>query len=1062
MRKALLLLFIGAALLLRAQTGTDASVLGIVKDPSGAVVPGASVRVTSLETGLVKSALTGESGAFEILALPRGFYAVTVSSTGFVTWQLPRIELTAGEQRRIAPALKVGDITEQITVQAGVELMQTEEASIEAAIEEKQIRDLPLNGRNPIALVSLAPGMRFLGVAGLAAEHTVQGLGQREDQTGFTVDGLDANDPSNEKGIAFPNLDSVAQFAIQTSNFTAENGRNPLQVMMVTKSGTNEFHGTLWEFHRNTKLDARDAFATTTPKLIRNQFGFSTGGPVIRNRTFFFSSYEGTRLRRETVYNSNTVAPEMLNGDFSTGVRRISDPTNGTPFPNNRIPLDRMSPASRFLFPYVLLPNSAGNRFRAVAPQPGRMDDSMLRLDQQIRDDQRLFVRWIRYQQTDQNRGYRPDVVRDQDIVQHNLGMNYNWTITPTTLFTLAGGYVQSDTVVLSPNVGQENLTDQAGIRGFPSAGREDAIGLPNATFTGYSGFSVPAQVPGRFRREDIHGKAGLTLVRSRHSISFGYEYNDRRTLAFHSSNSSRGTFNFNGQYTGDGFADYLMGLLASDERNYPLKAFAMAHSPYSGLYLQDFWRVHSTLTLTLGVRYDYWHEKAFVRDNGATFDLRLGKIIAAVDKQGRVDLTAQPVAPFLAEATKGLWIPASEAGIPRGLFEPNGYLSPRLGAAWRPTGRDGLVLRGGYGIYTSSFNGNITGSQVIGPPYWTFERQTFARASLQRWETAFPAEPTAFIAPSVTAAAYDVKPMKMHEFNVSLQKSLPWIHSAATISYVGNRGRDLITRLDHNEAPPGQYTNLQAARPYPRLGTVRLYENIGRSWYNALHLKVERRFTRGFGYAFTYALARNIDELGAGIADSPTPFAPKGYDRGRSQLERRHILTVNGICEIPVGRGRTLGADMHPALNVLLGGWQISGIYSFTSGEPLSFTVPGATLGNGFNTRPNLVGDPRLPNPSAELWFNPQAFQAPPRLLFGNSGLGLLDAPGAHLLHSALMKDFHLTEAKYFQFRWELFNAPNHVNLNAPNTTLAVATTGKILSAGDARQMQFGLKFIF
>ncbi|MGH9662653.1 MAG: TonB-dependent receptor domain-containing protein [Bryobacteraceae bacterium] len=1031
-----------------AQTATDASLLGIVKDSSGAAVPGATVRVDNLDTGLAKSSTSGEAGAFEVLALPRGVYSVTVTKPQFLTWRLARIEMTAGEQRRLSPTLQVGDVQQTVTVEAGVELMQTEKASVEAAIEEKQIRDLPINGRNPIELVNLVPGMRFNGAGGLAAEHTVTGLGTREDQTGFTVDSVDSNDPSNERGIAFPNLESVAQFAVQTSSFGAENGRNPLQVMMVTKSGTNQFHGTLWEFHRNAKLDARNTFALTIPKLIRNQYGFSLGGPVVRNRTHFFSSLEGTRIRRETIYNSVTINPSMLEGEF--GARRVNDPlAAGAQFPGNRIPVARFSAASRFLFPYVLTPNAEGNRFRAVAPQPSNLLNAMLRADHQIGSAQRFYVRWIRVQQTDATRGYRPDVIRDQDLVQHNLGLNYNWTATPSTLVTVSGGYVQSDTVILSPVVGQENLTDKAGIRGFPTAGREEAIGLPNVNFTGYTGFSVPSQVPGRFRREILNGKISLNSVRGRHSLSGGYEFNERRTLAFHSSSSARGTFTFNGQYTGDGFADYLLGTLQSDERNYPLKAFGMSHSPYSALYAQDFWRVSQALTLTLGVRWDHWHEKGLVRDNGATFDLARGKAVAAVTKDGRVDLTAQPSAPFLAAATRGLWITATEAGIPRGLFEASGYVSPRLGFAWRLRGRESLVLRGGYGIFTSSYNGNITGSQVIGPPYWTFERQTFTAATRQSWETAFPAEPTAFIAPSVTAAHAGVDPMKMHEFNLALQAALPWIGSAATLSYVGNRGRDLITRLDHNEVPPGRYTSLQAARPYPALGPVRLYENIGRSWYNSLQLKVERRFTRGFGYTVAYAFARNIDELGASITDSPTPFSPQGYERGRSQLERRHVLTTNAIYELPFGRG-------------LLGGWKISGIYSFTSGEPLNFTVPGATLGNGFNTRPNLAGDPKLSSPTADLWFNPAAFTTPAPFAFGNSGIGLLDAPGVHLLDLAVLKDFRIRERARMQFRWELFNAPNHVNLNGPLATLGQTATGRITSAGAARQMQFGLKLIF
>jgi hypothetical protein len=270
------------------------------------------------------------------------------------------------------------------------------------------------------------------------------------------------------------------------------------------------------------------------------------------------------------------------------------------------------------------------------------------------------------------------------------------------------------------------------------------------------------------------------------------------------------------------------------------------------------------------------------------------------------------------------------------------------------------------------------------------------------------------------------------------------------------------LTRLDHNEVPPGRYTNLQAAKPYPLLGTVRLYENIGDSWYHSFQLRFDRRFARGLGYALSYAFARNIDENGASITDFPTPFAPRGYDRGRSQLERRHVLTANTIWEIPVGRGRRCLASLPAALNWVIGGWQLSGLYNFTSGSPLTLTVPGATLGNGFNTRPNLVGNPRLSNPSASLWFNPGAFEAPPSFTFGNSSIGFLDGPGEHLFDTAFLKNFYLSETRYLQLRWEMFNAVNHVNLGDPVLTLGLTTTGTISAAGSARQMQFALKINF
>ncbi len=1033
-----------------AQVGTDASILGATRDQTGAAVAGARIHVRNLATSLEREVVSSSDGAFEILALPLGPYRITVTAPGFSTWEVARVDLAAGEQKRLAPGLKVGDVKEQVTVEATTALIQTEKVSVEMVIEEKQIRDLPLNGRNPIEMVMLAPGMRWLGSSGLANEHTVQGGGKREDQTGFSVDGIDANDPSNEKGFAFPNVDTVAQFSVQTANFSAENGRNPLQVQMVTKSGTNQFHGTVWEFHRNSAVDARNAFALTRPKLIRNQFGYSLGGPIRRDRLFFFSSFEGTRIRQERVYNSNTVNPAYLNGEF--GARRVTDPltANNAQFPNNAIPASRFSAASRYFFPQVLLPNAAGNFYRALAPVTNDNNNFMVRGDHQISPSQRLYARWVVVDLGTGTTGYRPEVTQNQNIRQHNFGLNHNWTVNASTLLNIAAGMILSDTHVASPQVGGENLNEKAGLQGFPSAGREQAVGFPTVNFTGYTGFALPTQVPARFRRQVMDARANMNHIVNRHTIGYGYEYNERRTLASHASTSPRGTFTFNGQYTGDGFGDYLLGLLNNNERNYPLNSFGMGHSPYSALYIQDFYKVSQRLTMNVGLRWDYWHEKALVRNTGATFVPRLGKVVAAVDSKGNVDLSSQAVSPFLAAATKDLWIPASQANIPRGLFQATGYVSPRMGLAWRLRGDESMVLRAGFGTFTGNFNGNITGSQVIGPPYWTFERVTFARPSLQRWETSFPANPQAFIAPSVTGVGYDVKPMKVHEWNVSLQTLVPVVKSAVTVSWVGNRGKELITRQDYNEVPPGRYTNLQAARPYPAMGTVRLYENLGLSWYNALQVKAERRFQRGFGYILSYAFSRNIDDAGASLTDGRDPFAPAGYNRGRSELERRHILTINGIWEVPLARRK------------IYGGWQITGIYNFISGAPLSFLTPGATLGNGFNTRPNLVGNPRVATPSVERWFDSAAFGAPAQFQWGNSGLGLIDGPGQHNLNMALMKNFHFAESRYVQFRWEMFNATNHVNYAAPTTTLGQPLTGRINGADAARQMQLGLKVIF
>jgi hypothetical protein len=1047
-----------------AQVGTEGGILGVVKDASGAVVAGAEVTVTNLDTNLKKTATTDSAGNFEILALPRGFYSVLASFTGFKTWTVDRVELTLGQRLRLSPILEVGEVTEKVTVEAQAELVQTEKGSLEATIAQKQIVDLPLNGRNPVELVRLVPGMRYLGQDGVQGERAfrVQGLGARDDMTEYQVDGLNSNAGMDEGGIAIPNVDTIAEFNVETSNFSAEHGRNSLQVLSATKSGTNAFHGTLWEFHRNHKMDARNTFADTKPKLIRNQYGYSVGGPIRKDKTFFFTSYEGTKIRQESIYNSPTINPNFLQGDFSSLGKNIIDPLTGAPFAGNQIPANRISDASRFFFPYVLQPNSSGNSFRAVAPRPTDIYEFTVRIDHQLTNNQRIYGRYYLNNFTNTEPQYRPDVTRDTDTKQQSVALNYTYAMTPTTLFTVGANYLRSLNKFGSPVVGTENLTEEAGIHGFPTAGRDEFVGLPSISFTGYTGFAPPWGVPGRLWFESHGGKASANLIRGGHSLNIGYEYNNRSTYGRHGSCCSRGIFDFNGQYTGDGFADYLLGLPDSSGRNYPLQTFGMHDSPYSALYVQDFWKIHPNVTLNFGLRLDYWHEKTAVRGNVATFDLQRGKIIAGEDaKKGGVDLTSQPIAPFLAADTQDMWIPASQAGVPPGLFEGNGYLSPRLGIAWRPFGSNTLVVRGGYGIFTSSFRGNATASAIVGPPYWTFESTGWSAAQLQRWESAWPDDPSQFVTPSVIAAAYNVKSNKVHQWNLSVQKEIPG-NSALTVSYVGNRGYDLITNLPHNVVPPGVYSDLQAAKPYPALGDVTLYENIGDSWYNGLQLKWEKRFSQGLSYMASYSFSKHIDEAAADIWDTPTPFAPEGYNRGRSRLDRTHILAINGIYELPFGKGRKFLNDAHPVANAILGGWQVAGIYNFTSGQPLTFGVPGATLGNGWDTRANIVGNIDVSNPSAGQWFNPNAFAAPPPITFGSSGIGIFDGPGIHVLDTSLTKNFYFTESKFLQFRWEMFNMPNHVNLDDPETTIGLSTTGQIFSAGSARSMQLGLKFVF
>jgi hypothetical protein len=328
----LLMLFVGVAVL-PGQIANDGAVLGVVTDTSGAPVSGAAVTVQNLDTGFNKTVNSDSRGNFELLALPIGTYSVTVNLPGFKTWKIERLVLDIGDRSRVSPVLQVGDVKEQVSVEATADLIQTDKASVEDVVSQKQIRDLPLNGRNPVQLVSLAPGMQYQGQAGgqFGAERgsTVQGVGVQAGQTQFTLDGFNANGGMDEGAIAIPNVDTIAEFNVEASTFSAEYGRDPMHIIMNTKTGTNEFHGSLWEFLRNDKFAARNAFATSTPKLIQNQFGAAVGGRIIRDRTFFFSSFEGLRVRSDTIFNSTVPTAAMQQGDFSGAGTTIIDPRTG-------------------------------------------------------------------------------------------------------------------------------------------------------------------------------------------------------------------------------------------------------------------------------------------------------------------------------------------------------------------------------------------------------------------------------------------------------------------------------------------------------------------------------------------------------------------------------------------------------------------------------------------------------------------------------------------------------------------------------------------------------------
>ena len=1060
--------------ILQAQIANESIVLGVVADQSGAVIPGAKVTVTNLDTGFTKEEVTDGSGNFEILALPIGQYSVTVSMSGFKGWKLEKMVLEIGQRSRLSPVLQLGSVSQQVTVVGLAEQIQTESAAAETVIQQKQVTDLPLDGRNVVQLVGLAPGMQFAGqVGGNGGPERgsyVVGSGVGYGQTQFQLDGSNANGSMDEGATAIPSVDTIAEFSVQTSNFSAENGRYPLQVLIATKAGTNQYHGTAWEFARNSAFSNGNYFAppnSTIPRLIQNQFGAAGGGRIIRDKTFFFGSWELLRVRQEQIFNNVVPTPAMLGGDF-TGRNPIFDPTTGQQFPTNKIPSSRIDSAARYFFPYWLA--SITGTYRAIAPILDDTSSGTARIDHELTANQHIYGRWVRYGSPNTSYQHTLAGKETNNTIQQSYTLNYAYTISPTTLFSLNGGFQESHNSLVSPGVGGTNLDTAAGISGFTNPAQQASAGLPGVSATGLTGFGLPWGVNGLLWGHSWNGTTSMNLVRGKHLIDFGLQGDVRATYGNHASFASRGNFNFNGQYTaqgagtGDGFADYLLGLVSSASRNFPLAPFGLQRGPYAAAFVEDTYKVTHNLTLTLGLRYDYWYEKQHVYGQGATFDPKIGKVVAGVDASGEVNLTAQAASPYLAAATAGEWVPADQVGIPAGLFKANGYFSPRVGISWNPL--KNTVIRGAYGIFASTFQQNISSSDIVGPPYWAYETPSFSYGTMQQWETAFPAGIDSFGPTSVAAPAWDVKSQKLHEWNISVQQSLPF-HSALTLSYVGNRLYDGISGdQDYDSVPAGYYANLQASLPYPRLSNITLYQNMGQSWYNGLQAKWERRMTNGLTFTGSYAFSKFMlsNMTAGGSYTTVQPLTPTGYTRGRPPSDVRNLLTVNSVYELPVGRGRKYFPGMNLIADSILGGWELSGIFSYASGAPLTFDVPGATLGNGYDTRPNLVAGQslRVSSPSAKLWFNPNALTAPAPYTYGNSGMGIFEGPSSRQLDASLIKNFRFREGTYLQFRFEAFNMPNFVNLGTPDTSINDGTTGQIFSAGSPRELQFGLKMIF
>ena len=1052
------------------QAAPTGSILGTIRDANGSVVSGATVTALHIETNLSRSVVTDNNGDYIIASLPIGAYKITAALQGFKQAVIPEIVLQLDQKARIDINLEVGDITNQVTVAGMAPLVETESSSVGQVVDNQKIVDLPLNGRDFTQLAALTPGVLTSQTTGQVGEQTgftmVQAGGGGSNKTEFILDGV-TNQEQLYDGVQFrPSVDTIQEFRVLENSFSAEYGRGSAIINATTKAGTNEFHGSLFEFLRNEKLDARNFFAPSKPVNKQNQFGGAIGGPVRlpgifngKNSTFFFYGFEGLRIRRGLTRNTLVPGEAFRSGDFSALSIQIKDPLTGQPFTGNRIPDSRISETSKFLLGFVPPPNNPTGTYQYAASSVNDYDQHSIRVDRRIGKGN-LYVR---YSINDQSRvspgGLPTSGTVDQETRTQNAVVSYSHVFSPTLLNEARIGYGRLYNANSPQGLG-DNVTVQAGIIGFDQTSI-NFPGFPNINVTGFGGLiNGVAFAPIVNPTNTWHLTDNLTLIRGRHNMRMGA---DLRWFHLSSTNAafSRGNFNYSGIYSGNGFADFLLGYPNSGTRDFPRNHFGLTDNQYH-FYVQDDFKIAPRLTMFLGLRYEFNSLPRADEAQAGRFDPGLGKVVVSTLPDGQINLATQQVASIVYPTFRDVIVTAREAGQPNDLQEiDHKQFAPRLGFAYRPFNNNRTVVRAGYGIFHILQRGNpAVSTPIINLPFILDEFKNNS-TPVPTFTTA-----TLFNAPFVFGTAlintFDTKlrSPNQQEWNLSVQHEL-LSNFALDVAYVGSKGTRLERTLPFNFAPPGSGP-LQSRRPFPRFSSGGYYQNSGSSIYHAMQVKLEKRYSGGLSMLAAYSWSKLIDDVSGSFADPRKP----GLERALGSLDVPHRLVTSFAYELPIGKGKHLGSGISSWANKIVGGWQLGGIVQYQSGFPFT-PVLGApdpnNVGGEYARRPDRTGSGTLDHPTIDRYFDLSAFTVPAPFTIGNSGRNILRGPGVKNWDLAILKNTYITERVSHQFRLELFNAWNTPQFRNPSTNVDPGGNGgRITAARDPRIIQVAMKLYF
>ncbi len=1030
----------------RAQQADAAIIVGTVVDETDRALPGATVTLTHAGTNAVTVVHANERGQYRTPPVRLGTYDVGIELSGFRRFVQRGIVLNIGDVRTVNATLHLGELSETVTVDAVAPLLSSADSTVGTVITNAQIGALPLNGRDYLQLASLSAG---------TGPQSGQGViigGQSGTQVAFLLDGQDNNNQqistghTGQKEIVKPSVDSIQEFKVVTNGYSAEYGRSSSGVVSVSlKSGSNQLRGVAYEFFRDDRWDSKSYFAAAKPDYNRHQFGGAAGFPVLRDRTFFFGDFEQGIIRRESATVSTLPATAIRGGQFATSIR---DPLTGQPFPNNRVPADRLDPVAARILQYLPQPQTAAATNNYVYNSPSDQYERRwnARVDHIINPRHNVYFRY-----SQQLIDVRPNSPLPPDA-QGNYVASGAGEISDNRSWVFAYNGVLSPTVVSSVRVGWNKIDwdetvpsqDLRGV-GIPGVDSSQPV-FSQINITGYRGLGI-SNVPNDDDSFNRQISGDITWTRGAHTLKAGVQAY-WMGIDFYSSQRSSGIFDFNGQYTGDPFADFLLGSASSAS----LSKWAVLNfrTPYTHVFAQDDWRVGRRLTLNLGLRYELSPPAVDVND--------------AI---GNFDLDTDPANPRI--------VLGGEEGNNRAGRSTIGVnyhqWAPRLGFAYSLPG-DHTVLRGGTGIfYSNMITVGGMSSLEINPP-------NHVRVSLSTDRNAAPTillnqgfAPDALDASkasNVTLVSWDRsnKTPTAYQWNLNVQRQLPG-RVLVEVGYNANRFVNNWRSIDANWALPGP-GNLNSRRRYQTalvpgtddvitLSSVTRIQKDGWSQYHGLQTKVEKRYSAGVSLlaSYTWSKTRGLE---GGYQD------PNNIDAeiGPTGTDRPHHFVASGVYELPFGRGRTFGRDWNTLTDAVLGGWSVSPIVTLTSGAPLNVTVSGNPSNTGGTDRPNIVGDWRIDNQTPERWFNTAAFAANDQYTFGNAPKNVLRGPGYANLDIVVRKAFQLTGRVTADLRFESFNATNVVNWGNPNTQVGNRLFGVISSAGAARNNQVAVKFSF